>query len=285
MDVQGKVGFDEMVGIFDYLKENFRSRLTPDDVARGVCLSPAHFQRMFTAWAGVRPETFLQYTHIGHAKRMLRESTVFDSSKEAGFSGAGSRHDIPIKIEAMTPDECKNGGEKLEINYDFAETPFGETLVAATRKGLCYMIFADDRALGLGYLRKIFPRARYRQATDAMQQSALSLLTRDGNEAKEIKLHVKGTDFQLKVWNTLLEIPKGQFTTYGKIALQTDHPKASRAVGSAVGDNPVAVLVPCHRVIRGSGELGGYRWGLARKIAMIGWESTRDEAPEFSRRG
>jgi AraC family transcriptional regulator of adaptative response/methylated-DNA-[protein]-cysteine methyltransferase len=170
-----------------------------------------------------------------------------------------------VTIERITPDEYG----RLSINYSFAGTPFGNIILAATPKGLCYLGFAEDERA----LRAIFPQAEYRQRTDAIQQKALSFFSREGSGPGAIKCHIKGTGFQLKVWETLVKIPMGQLTTYGAIAAQTGNPGASRAVGSAVGHNPVAVLIPCHRVVRSSGALGGYHWGLARKAALIEWET------------
>jgi AraC family transcriptional regulator of adaptative response/methylated-DNA-[protein]-cysteine methyltransferase len=192
--------------------------------------------------------------------------------------------DLLVTIEGMTPGEYKNGGEKLSINYSFVESPFGDLIVAATPKGICYMAFADDQTTAFDALRKRFPNARYRHMTDALQQHAVSVFTQDWRKSGEIKLHLKGTEFQLKVWKILLKIPIGSLTTYGDIASKLNNPKASRAVGTAIGDNPVALLIPCHRVIRASGELGGYHWGLARKAAIIGWEAARKGHSTSARR-
>ncbi|MDR2816163.1 MAG: methylated-DNA--[protein]-cysteine S-methyltransferase [Proteiniphilum sp.] len=229
------------------------------------------------AEAGVIPDEFLQYTTVEYARNMLKEgrASLFDTAHEAGLSDSGRLHDLFVNIEGMTPGEYKNGGEKLSINYSFAETQFGNIIMAATSKGLCYMAFADDEQEAFGALRAIFPKAAYRQKTDAVQQKALSFFSQDRSDPGEVKCHLKGTDFRLKVWKTLLKIPMGQLTTYGDIAAQINNPGASRAVGSAVGDNPVSFLIPCHRVIRSSGELGGYHWGLARKAAIIGWEAAK----------
>jgi AraC family transcriptional regulator of adaptative response/methylated-DNA-[protein]-cysteine methyltransferase len=194
---------------------------------------------------------------------------------ETGLSGGSRLHDLFIHIEGMTPGEYKNGGESLSINYSFAESPFGNILVASTSKGICYTAFADDEAAALEALKNNFPNAAYRQMTDLIQQNALYIFTHDWKELSKIKLHLKGTAFQLKVCETLLKIPMGKLSTYGRIAQQMQSPRASRAVGSAVGDNPVAFLIPCHRVIRSSGIIGQYHWGSARKTAMIGWEAAR----------
>lgn len=177
----------------------------------------------------------------------------------------------------MTPDEYKNGGENLSIRYSFAESPFGRIFVASTTKGICCLEFADAPADSLVRLERKFPQARFAQDVDERQQDALSIFTRDWSESKAIKLHLKGTDFQLQVWEALLKIPMGGLVTYGDIAAVIHHPKACRAVGTAVGDNPVAFLIPCHRVIRSTGKWGNYRWGEVRKTALISWEAAKRE--------
>jgi AraC family transcriptional regulator, regulatory protein of adaptative response / methylated-DNA-[protein]-cysteine methyltransferase len=184
-------------------------------------------------------------------------------------------HDLFINIEGMTPGEFKNGGENLSINFSFAESPFGNILVASTLKGICHMAFSDNEAASLQELKNNFPNAKYRQMVDLVQQSALYIFTHDWEKPGTIKLHLKGTPFQIKVWETLLKIPMGQLTTYGNIAAALENPKASRAVGSAIGDNPVAFLIPCHRVIQSTGTFGQYHWGRTRKSAMIGWEAAK----------
>jgi AraC family transcriptional regulator of adaptative response/methylated-DNA-[protein]-cysteine methyltransferase len=186
-------------------------------------------------------------------------------------------HDLFVNIEGMTPGEYKNGGESLHINYSFAESPFGNILIASTAKGICYMAFFDDEAQAIKGLTSHFPNAHYRQRTDLAQQNAMYIFTHDWNKLNEIKLHLKGTDFQLKVWEVLLKIPMGELSTYGKIADVIQNPKASRAVGSAIGSNPVSFLIPCHRVIQATGAIGGYMWGPTRKAAIIGWEAAKKE--------
>ncbi len=208
---------------------------------------------------------------------MLKDDrlTLFDAAHETGLSGTGRLHDLFVNIEGMTPAEYKNGGKNLHINYSFAESPFGNLLVASTPKGICYMAFAEEETKALEDLRAKFPNARFQQKLDLLQQNALSIFQNDWSKLGEIKLHLKGTDFQLKVWETLLKIPMGKLSTYGAIAEQIGNPKASRAVGTAIGSNPVAFLIPCHRVIQSSGIFGGYMWGTTRKTAIIGWESAK----------
>ncbi len=271
------MNYNRIAEAIGYLRENFKEQPSLEELAEKVHLSPYHFQRMFTEWAGVSPKKFLQYISIEHAKSVLKneQATLFDAAFETGLSGTGRLHDLFIKIEGMTPGEYKNGGEMLSINYSFAETLFGEVLVASTGKGICYMAFADDESVAYDEMLRIFPKASFRRMTDMIQQNALFIFTQDWSKLNQVKLHLKGTDFQLKVWESLLKIPMGKFTTYGKLASQLNNPKASRAVGSAVGDNPVAFLIPCHRVIQSTGSFGQYHWGSIRKTAMLGWEGSR----------
>lgn len=275
MNTQENLDYARIAEAIEYIRENFRSQPDLEYVARKVCLSPAHFQRMFTVWAGVSPKKFLQYMSLEYAKKVLKEGTISDVAYETGLSGTSRLYDLFVNIEGMTPGEYKHGGKSLSINYSFVKSPFGDIIVAATPKGICHMAFTDDPKEALTLLQEKFPHARYSQTVDAIQQNALSIFAQDWSKLREIKLHLKGTDFQLKVWNALLDIPMGRLTTYGDIASKLNNPNASRAVGTAVGDNPVAFLIPCHRVIRSSGELGGYHWGLTRKAAIIGWEAVK----------
>lgn len=279
MATQNHINYNRIAEAIDYIKSNFKTQPNLDEVAAKVHLSPHHFQRMFTDWAGISPKKFLQYISVEHAKQVLKDkqATLFDAAYQTGLSGTGRLHDLFISIEGMTPGEYKNGGEFLSINYSFAETPFGHIIVASTAKGICYMAFADNEAAALQELKAQFPNAKFKQMLDTIQQHALYIFTHDWSKLSEIKLHLKGTAFQLKVWETLLKIPMGSLTTYGSIAEHIQSPKAYRAVGSAVGDNPVAFLIPCHRVIQSAGTTGQYHWGATRKTMMIGWEAAKTE--------
>lgn len=278
MDSQNEVNYQRIAEAIDYIRTNFKEQPDLEKVAKKIHISPFHFQRLFTEWAGVSPKKFLQFISVGHAKSILKEkqATLFDAAFETGLSGTGRLHDLFTKIEGMTPGEFKNGGENLSINYSFAESPFGNILVASTLKGICYMAFADEQQKAFSELKKIFPNAKYQQVVDLMQQNALYIFTKDWNKLDKIKLHVRGTNFQIKVWETLLKIPAGQLSSYGKIASAIENPTASRAVGTAIADNPVAFIIPCHRVIQSSGNFGQYRWGSTRKTAMIGWEAAKE---------
>jgi AraC family transcriptional regulator of adaptative response/methylated-DNA-[protein]-cysteine methyltransferase len=278
METQQELDYNRIAEAIEFFRLNYKRQPTLEEAAEHVHLSPFHFQRMFKDWAGVTPKQFLQYISVEHAKNILKDkqASLFDTAYETGLSGTGRLHDLFVKIEGMTPGEYKNGGEQLSINYSFAESPFGTLLVASTPKGICYMAFADEAYdNALAKLKNIFPNARYHQVLDQIQQNAIFIFTQDWGKLSDIKLHLKGTPFQIKVWETLLKVPMGDLTTYSGIANQIKNPKANRAVGSAVGDNPVAFLIPCHRVIKSTGEIGRYHWGSQRKNAMIGWEASK----------
>lgn len=262
-----------------FIADNRREQPRLEAIAQSVNMSPFHFQRIFQEWVGISPKHFLQYLNIEYAKRILQETRIslLDTAYEVGLSGTSRLYDLFVNIEGMTPGEYRNGGENLAINYSFAETPFGEIIVASTGKGICRMEFTDDHAASFDALVEKFPNAKFTQIVDELQQNALFIFTQDWNRLKEIKLHLKGTDFQIKVWNALLKIPAGSLATYSDVAARINNPKACRAVGTAIGENPVAFLIPCHRVIRSSGEFGNYHWGEVRKTAMIGWEAARRE--------
>ncbi len=274
---QQELNYLRIAEAIGFIRENRHDQPGLETIAEAVNMSPYHFQRVFREWAGVTPKSFLQYLNVEYAKRILKEThaSLFDTAHEVGLSGTGRLHDLFVTVEGMTPGDYKNGGENLFINYSFASTPFGDILIASTPKGICSMEFADDHMEAFNSLQRKFPRARYCQVCDAIQQNALFIFTQDWSKLTEIKLHLKGTDFQLKVWEALLHIPMGGMTTYGDIAAKIDNPRACRAVGTAIGENPVAYLIPCHRVIRASGEIGNYHWGEIRKSAIIGWEASK----------
>ena len=209
---------------------------------------------------------------------MLKEkgTTLSDAAYETGLSGTGRLHDLFTKIEGMTPGKYKNGGESLSINYSFEDSPFGEIIVASTSRGICHLAFVNSRAEALTALGDRVPEGSpITMPGDPIQQNALSVFSQDWSRLSDIKLHVKGTPFQLKVWDALLRIPPGRLATYSSLSEKIGNPRASRAVGSAVAGNPIAFLIPCHRVILSTGETGQYHWGSTRKTALIGWEAAR----------
>jgi AraC family transcriptional regulator of adaptative response/methylated-DNA-[protein]-cysteine methyltransferase len=271
-----KTDFERIEKAIRYIQENFKSQPELDEVSSHIYLSPFHFQKLFKEWAGVSPKKFLQFISIEHAKKMLQDNhTIADATYETGLSGTGRLHDLFISIEGMTPGEYKNGGEHLQLHYSFAETPFGDIMIASTPKGICHISFVDDNREGIDHLKNLFPNAVISQKTDLMQQQALQVFKGDWRNLKDIKLHLKATPFQLKVWEGLLKIPMGRLDSYAGIAGQIQAPNASRAVGTAVAQNPVAFLIPCHRVIKSTGVIGEYHWGSSRKAAMLGWESSK----------
>lgn len=283
MKSQQELNYNRIADAIRFIKKNYRTQPKLEEIAEHINMSPFHFQRMFSEWAGTTPKRFLQYLNIEYAKKILKEThaTLFDTACELGLSGTGRLHDLFINIEGMTPGEYKNGGLALNINYSFADTPFGKIIAASTDKGVCHMAFVDEgERRAFDHLRNIFPNAKYVLSPDTKQQHALSVFDRDWNRLEEIKLHLKGTEFQLKVWETLLKIPAGGLATYADLATKSGYNGACRAVGTAVGKNPVAFLIPCHRVIKATGEPGNYHWGEMRKNAIIGWEAAHKDFPD-----
>lgn len=260
-----------------FIKDHLQDQPSLDEIAAAVQLSPFHFQKLFTEWAGVSPKKFMQYLTLEYAKSLLRapNSTLLDTANTIGVSGTSRLHDLFITIEGMTPGEFKNGGAGLQINYDFAESPFGQLIVASTTKGICHLFFVTDQQQAVNNLIARFPLASFQNTTDNLQQDALSFFRRDWHQREQIKLHLSGTPFQLKVWESLLKIPLGALVAYGTIANNIEKPSAARAVGTAIGSNPIAFLIPCHRVIQNTGRFGGYMWGETRKSAIIGWEAAQ----------
>lgn len=277
MKEQDTINYHRIAEAINYIQTHFKDQPNLEKLAEKINLSPFHFQRLFTDWAGTSPKQFLQYTSLQYAKNLLKENhaTLFDTAHETGLSNTNRIQDLFIKIEGMTPAEFKNGGSDLSINYSFANSPFDRVLVASTTKGLCHIAFVEEESVSFSELQNMFPNAEFKNQTDPMQQNALMIFSHDCQKMKEINLHLKGTPFQLKVWEMLLKIPMGRLSTYGNIAKQIENPKASRAVGTAIGNNPIAFIIPCHRVIQGSGKLGGYMWGTTRKTAMIAWEASQ----------
>jgi len=253
-----------------------------DEVARHVGVSPSHLHRTFQRWAGVTPKRFLQHLTVEHARALLRDSRpVLETAYQTGLSGGGRLHDHFVSVEAVTPGEVKEGGRGLVIRTGVHASPFGPALVAATDRGVCFLAFPEPGREGADEARRELTR-RWPEARVVEEPGATRELARRAFEpfrTEEIEaplpLHLRGTNFQVQVWRALLRVPEGRLVTYGELAELMERPRAARAVGSAVGANPVAYLIPCHRVIRSTGEVGGYRWGRARKRAMVGRETSR----------
>ena len=261
-----------------YLTEQFPAEPDLEEVAAKVHLSPYHFQRLFTRWAGVSPKKFWRYLSSLRAKSSLSEGkTLFDTAHDAGLSGTGRLHDLFVTIEGMTPGSYKNGGRSLTIRYSVSESLFGDLLIASTDRGICKIAFIGDEpaTFPCADLKAEFPEATFLRQSDSFQQAALKFFSKEQSDPEDVGLCLKGTPFQIKVWEALINIPEGQLRSYSEVAEMIGNPKASRAVGSAIAKNPAAWMIPCHRVIKSTGEFGNYRWGSDRKTAMIGWEAAK----------
>jgi AraC family transcriptional regulator, regulatory protein of adaptative response / methylated-DNA-[protein]-cysteine methyltransferase len=262
----------------DWIGDRRDVQPTLEEVAAATGLSPAHFQRVFSRWVGVSPKRYQQYLTLDHARSLLGERfTVLDTAHEAGLSGAGRLHDLFLSWEAMTPGEYALGGAGLDIAWGRFPSPFGEVLAMGTPRGLCGMAFIDETGFEAAFadMTARWPKAGYHH-----DPARLEPLVRSAFGGGEAQLHLIGAPFQIKVWEALLSIPSGHVTTYSEIARRIGHPAAVRAVGTAVGRNPVSWLIPCHRALRKSGGLGGYHWGLPVKRAMLAYESARLDASE-----
>jgi len=246
-------------------------------LANAAGLSPFHFHRLFSTWAGVTPKDFLQCLTLEHVKQLLTEgANVFDAAIEAGLSGPGRLHDLCVTLEAASPGEMKSGGAGMQIDYGFVETPFGEALLAETKRGISHLFFVDvggrDRVRNL--LSADWPNAKLIRNDSRMAELSSEIFAATGGSkaGRPLRAFVRGTPFQIRVWRALLRIPIGSLTTYGRLAEVIGQSKAARAVGSAVGANPISFIIPCHRVIRETGALGNYGGGRIRKQVMVGWE-------------
>jgi len=269
--------YDKVRRILAYITENWREQPSMDAIAEHIGLSEPHLHHVFRRWAGLSPKAFLQAITLDHARGLLRDSaSILDTAYEVGLSGPGRLHDLFVTHEAMSPGDWKAGGDGLILRYGYHPSPFGEALAVATDRGLAGMGFVDDGnyAAALADMVRRWPKANFvqdQQITGPMTARAFDPAL--WKPETPLRIVFIGTDFEVRVWETLLRIPLGQATTYSAIAEKLGKPKAARAVGSAVGRNPVSFVVPCHRVIGKSGSLTGYHWGLTRKQAILGWEA------------
>lgn len=270
---ENNLNYNRIAKALAYIQANFKRQPSLEEIAAHVHLSPFHFQRLFQEWAGTTPKKFLQYISLQYAKQILQDSKSTEiATFETGLSSTSRLHELFVHIEAMTPAEYKNGGASLEINYSIQSTLFGEVCIASTSKGICHVSFIDRDENALKTIQSLFPNAQIIYSEQALHQEIEDFINYTSKINSPIHLHLKGTSFQLKVWEALLKIPQGKLKTYGQIAHEIGNPKSSRAVGTAIGSNPIAYLIPCHRVIQTSGLFGGYMWGPIRKTAIIGWE-------------
>jgi AraC family transcriptional regulator of adaptative response/methylated-DNA-[protein]-cysteine methyltransferase len=258
-----------------FIETHYRRQPELNEIAASVGLSEYHFQRVFTRWAGISPKRFLQFLTKENAKELLKRSSVLEAAYSVGLSSSGRLHDLFVQAEAVTPGEYKTRGEGLTIRYGFHATPFGEALLGLTERGLCHLSFVQtSHEAALSNLKADWKHASLLEETSATRPLLAPIFTlRD--YPTPLPVYLRGTNFQLKVWEALLQIPQGHLTTYEQVAAQIGQPRALRAVGTAVGHNPIAYLIPCHRVIRKLGEFGNYRWGPTRKKALLGWEAAR----------
>ena len=259
-----------------FLEANFQRQPELAEVAASVHLSDYHFQRLFTHWVGISPKRYLQYLTKESAKSWLKASaSLLEAAYASGLSGPGRLHDLFVTCEAVTPGEFKHKGEGLQITYGIHPSPFGECLLAATGRGICSLMFVpgNDRAAALTAFRHDWQKAELSEDPSRTGPLLEQVFSRSGE--KPLPLHLLGTNFQMKVWEALLRIPAGALTTYTAVAQSIGRPTAARAVSNAVAHNPIAYIIPCHRVIRESGEMGGYRYGIPRKRAMLEWETAR----------
>ena len=274
MEQQNTYHFDVMRRAIDYIDGATHHPVALDDITAHMNMSPAHFQRLFTQWVGISPKRYQQYLTLDHAKTLLRDRfTTLETAGEIGLSGTGRLNDMFIRWEAMSPGEFAKQGEGLTIYYGWFDSAFGPALSMGTDRGLCGLAFSAEFGPGIAIadLTARWPRATYVEKPDAIAAWTHAALGLSGDTA----LHMIGAPFQLQVWEALLRIPSGHVTTYSEIAQSIGRPKAVRAVGTAVGRNPVSLLIPCHRALRKSGALGGYHWGLPVKRALLAWESAR----------
>ncbi len=262
-----------------YLEENFQDQPSLEKIAASVHLSKYHFQRTFKRWAGVTPSQFLHYLTVEYAKERLQEAqSIFDTTLDAGLSSPGRLHDLFVTFEAMTPGEYKNLGKDLVIHYGIHPSPFGECLLATTERGICALRFIspDGEEQVIEQLKSEWSEATFVREQELTGEVVRKLFSPYKPEKRrEFHLHLKGTNFQYQVWQALLKVPPGSMVTYGDVANKMGKPTAARAVANAVANNPVAYLIPCHRVIRSTGKAHQYRWGSTRKKAILGWEAAQ----------
>ena len=271
--------YAKVCDVIAHVSENWRDQPSLETLAARVKLTPDQLQRLFTRWAGLTPKAFLQALTLDNAKRMLEQSaSILDTSLDVGLSGPGRLHDLFVTHEGMSPGNYKSRGEGLRISYGYHPSPFGVALVMASPYGLCGLAFCDagSEVAALADMTRRWPNAQYAEDSAATAPFAAQLFAdRNFLPNQPLRITFIGTDFEIRVWETLLKIPVGQATTYGDIAASVGSPKAARAVGAAVGKNPLSFVVPCHRVLGKSGALTGYHWGLTRKKAILGWEAGR----------
>jgi AraC family transcriptional regulator of adaptative response/methylated-DNA-[protein]-cysteine methyltransferase len=274
--------YDRIAEAISFIASRVNSQPSLQEIAQHLHLSPFHFQRLFSRWAGVTPKRFLQVLTLERAKQLLSESKpLLEVSDTLGLSSGSRLYDHFVQLEAVTPGEYKTGGAGLALEYAVHDTPFGKAFIAITPRGICGLSFLEH-AESDGHLRELQKAWPHATVHENRQRTLAVIKAMFGEEKKldrPLSLHVSGTNFQISVWKALLQIPPAKVASYTQIATAIGHPGSARAVGQAVGANPVAILIPCHRVIQQSGKLGGYHWGETRKQALHAWESARHDEP------
>nr|WP_262463050.1 methylated-DNA--[protein]-cysteine S-methyltransferase [Acinetobacter pittii] len=264
--------------MIEYLYEHLDQQPSLDDVASHMNLSSGYIQRQFQEWVGISPKKFVQYMSLQQAKyHLLQQRSLLETALNTGLSGTGRLHDLFIQLEGMTPGEYKQQGEGVILNYSVETSPFGELLVVSSEKGICSIRFIETHANIEQLIKQYFPKAQLKNQSPIWHQQIAKWFEQDFSEhlQQKLPLNLAGTPFQLQVWEALLTIPEGQLRTYQDIAEQIGKPKAVRAVATAIGQNPIAYLIPCHRVIRATGMVGEYHWQKGRKLALLAWEMSK----------
>ena len=259
----------------EYMTLNRKAEMSFEDMANSLDMSVARLQKVFVDWAGISAKQFERYLSLQYSKELLKQNkSMMETSFQAGLSGSGRLHDLFVDIEAMTPGEYKDKGKELRIYYSFFDTRFGICLVASTERGICNVLFCDAEKSGFADLCGRWPKAVLIKKRRP-EHIKIEKYFKGISQRSRIKLRLCGTNFQIKVWEALLSIPEGGVASYGDVATRVGNKKLGRAVGAAVGDNPIGYIIPCHRVLKSTGEISGYRWGVERKRAMLGWEAGR----------
>ncbi len=278
--------YERIARVIRFLDERQLEQPALAELAQRAGLSQFHFHRLFTTWAGVTPKDFLQCLTLARAKELLRAGeSILEVALESGLSGPGRLHDLCVTLEAASPGELKSGGVGWTISFGVADSPFGKCLLAEGARGICHLMFfeSENEKIHLAELKKDWPNAKWQRNDFLATQLAKKIFTRtfDSNSKPALRAFVRGTPFQVRVWKALLQVPPGALSSYGRLANSIGKPAAARAVGTAVAQNPLAYLIPCHRVIRETGVIGNYHWGPIRKRAMIAWESSRFNTGRF----
>ena len=270
--------YEKIEKAIGFINENHTAQPNLDDIANAVGLSSFHFQRLFREWAGITPKRFLQYLTVDHAKKLLEESSIFDTALETGLSSQSRLYDHFVTLEAVTPGEYKNRGQNISINYGFTQCPFGLVFIAATNRGICHLSFSTPESMpeSIRSLQQKWRNAKIAENQLRIETLSNKIFNPDTQTQKKFHLFIQGTNFQVRVWESLLRIPYSAVSSYQNVASSIGAPTATRAVANAIANNPVGFLIPCHRVIRNTGAIGGYRWNNKRKQAILAWESAND---------